>query len=169
MAFTSPRLDDGLNDVCKFWKQTSVGGATGDGSQSLVNVQLDFVNVQFASEQDKRHVDADVLHVGRAPLAIGLEGEIGSGRRQLVFVKSPTGEQFRCGVRMDKVKDSVRLPRLSKHHWIEVFGNVDDGIACLIPVDVVLVAVLVTVKKIFDVLEGEQVARQVGEGSAPRR
>ena len=39
----------------------------------------------------------------------------------------------------------------------------------MIPVDVVFLSVLVTVKKIFDVLEGEQVARQVGEGSAPRR
>ena len=42
--------------------EAGIRGASGNEGQSLVDVQLNFVRVQFASEQDEDHVDAEILH-----------------------------------------------------------------------------------------------------------
>jgi hypothetical protein len=58
---------------------------------------LNIVRVQFASEQDEDHVDAEILHSWCAPLSFRHESEIGSRRRHNIFVKSPTSQQFGHG------------------------------------------------------------------------
>ena len=141
--------------------------ASGNVGQSLVDVQLNFVRVQLASEQDEDHVDAEILHARRAPLSSRHESEIRSRRCHNIFVKSPTSQQFGHGSRMRKVKNAVRFSRRSQNDGIEISGDVDDGIAGLHPVDVVTVSIFIIIEQVVDVLENEQI--RIGEGSAPRR
>ena len=146
--------------------EAGIRGASGNVGQSLVDVQLNFVRVQFASEQDEDHVDAEILHARRAPLSSRHESEIGSRRCHSIFVKSPTSQQFGHGSRMRKVKNAVRFSRRSQNDGIEISGDVDDGIAGLHPVDVVTVSIFIIIEQVVDVLENEQI--RIGEGSAPR-
>ena len=91
----------------------------------------------------------DVLHCRH-------ESEIGSRRRHNIFVKSPTSQQFGHGSRMRKVENAVRFSRRSQNDGIEISGDVDDGIAGLHPIDVVIVSIFIIIEQVVDVLENEQ-------------
>ena len=57
---------------------------------------------------------------------------------------------------MRKVKNAVRFSRRSQNDGIEISGDVDDGIAGLHPIDVVIVSIFIIIEQVVDVLENEQ-------------